>query len=71
LRAAVIQANVIPNVNSTINVPPGLYALGLPIDPNKGSLKFTFAVGNPVITIAGAGERLATIDANATTVPST
>jgi len=66
LRAAVMQANVIPNVNSTINLPAGTYTLGLPIDPNKGSLKFTQVTGNPLITIAGAGEGLTTIDANST-----
>jgi hypothetical protein len=59
LRAAVMQANVIPNVNSTINVPAGTYKLGLPADPAKGSLKLSSPAltdGNPVISIVGAGE---------------
>lgn len=67
LRAAVMQANVVPNVNSTINVPAGTYKLGLPIDPNKGSLKLTTPTGgNPVISIVGAGAAVTTIDGNLT-----
>ena len=69
LRAAVMQANVVPYVNTTIHVPAGTYKLGLPSDPNRGSLKLTSPSpdsGNPVISLVGAGEAVTVIDGNLT-----
>jgi hypothetical protein len=68
LRAAVMQANVMPT-DSTIVLPAGTYFLTrLPTGPDKadnGDLNLETPVnGDPVITIAGAGAALTIIDAN-------
>ena len=66
LRAVVMQANVV-NVDTTILVPSGIYALTIPpvgLDgPETGDLNLTKpASGNPVITIIGAGAGTTIID---------
>jgi hypothetical protein len=69
LRAAVMQANQIPNPGATIVLPAGLYFLTrLPTGANGddvGDLNFaTPAAGSPVIAIVGAGAETTIIDGN-------
>ena len=71
LRAAIMQANVVPNVDTTINLPAGTYTLTrLPAGgdgDDNGDLNLTDPVaGAPAIHIVGAGTGLTIIDGNGT-----
>jgi len=71
LRAAVMQANAVPNVDSTINLPAGHYILTrLPSGGNgddNGDLNLTDPVsGTPAIHLVGAGAGITIIDGNGT-----
>jgi hypothetical protein len=71
LRAAIMQANAVPNVDSTINLPAGHYILTrLPSGGNgddNGDLNLTDPVsGTPAIHIVGAGAGTTIIDGNGT-----
>lgn len=68
LRAAVMQANMMPG-DSTIVLPAGTYSLTrLPVSPfgaDNGDLNLTSpSGGNPTITLSGAGAATTIIDAN-------
>jgi hypothetical protein len=70
LRAAVMQANVV-NVDTTIQVPAGVYTLTIPPvlqdGPETGDLNLTTpASDSPVISIVGAGADSTIIDGNGT-----
>jgi hypothetical protein len=69
LRAAIMQANVIPGPGVTIILPSGTYTLTRPPagadGADSGDLNLTPpASGNPVISIVGAGAASTIIDAN-------
>ncbi|NTU65256.1 MAG: hypothetical protein HGB05_18115, partial [Chloroflexi bacterium] len=69
LRAAIMQANVIPGPGVTIILPSGTYTLTRPPagadGADSGDLNLTPpASGNPVISIVGAGAVTTIIDAN-------
>ena len=71
LRAAVMQANVIGGPGVEIILPAGIYNLEIPIaganGADTGDLNLTTPapeIGNPIITITGAGQDLTIIDAN-------
>jgi len=71
LRAAIMHANKIPNVDVTINLPSGLYDLTqLPIGADgeeSGDLNLTSPTGgNPIINIIGAGAATTIIDGKGT-----
>jgi hypothetical protein len=67
LRAALTQANAIPNVDSIINLPPGTYQLGLPVGGDTGSLDFRAAPsGDPLISVVGVSEPATIIDGKGT-----
>src|SRR5512143_3270606 len=69
LRAAIMQANVIPGPGVTIILPSGTYTLTRPPvgadGADSGDLNLTPpASGNPIISIVGAGAASTIIDAN-------
>ncbi len=70
LRAAVMQANRTSGAGATIMVPSGIYTLNIPAavldGEENGDLNLTTptpVMGNPVITIIGAGASSTIIDA--------
>jgi CSLREA domain-containing protein len=70
LRAAVMQANHVVNADITIELAAGTYVLGPALNTDgedSGDLNLIAPPsGNPVITVAGAGNATTIIDGNAT-----
>ena len=69
LRAAVMQADVVSGAGATIVLPAGTYTFTRPSlganGPESGDLNLTApAVGDPLISIVGAGRAATIIDAN-------